>query len=444
MLLSALYRIITLERLKTKMKIPHWFNKGNKAHARKISKRSKRNLIGAAIVALIILGIGTPIILNNEQAASALRAGKKSDDDGHYSLAKQKLESAPQTFVRSSIKKQLATELARNRQLEDTQQKLNEAKRLLQENKPAEAQKILQGLQSDDTQSKQLVSLQKSAALQTGAENAESGGGSNGATGSPSGSTGTSSSGSSGGSPPAPGPLTGIGVVSFTASSSPATASTCNISGALTFSANGTGTVSTTWYLVSTKSSSQIDNQNDFTFTAAGNQSDSQSFSGTQGLEPGDSYRASVIIASASNPAITVVAGPITISSCAAPPALAAEQATPLMTAITPGTPTVYESQDSIFPNECSVQVTTPYSVNSSGTVEVVVLETSGSSIGYTYYDKNGVTSFNGAGSTSDTSYFRLPHLPGNAHYTTTVKLVEVSSPNTVFATTAPVSSACD
>ena len=150
-----------------------------------------------------------------------------------------------------------------------------------------------------------------------------------------------------------------------------------------------------------------------------------------------------VTITSVSSPSISVTAGPVTISSCAAPPSLAAEQTSAFMTSITPGSVSINQFHDSIFPNECSVQVTTPYSVNASGTVETIVTATSGYSIGYTYYDSNGATSFTGSGNTSDISYFRLPHLPGGAHYTVSVKLVEVSAPNTVYATAAPVDMAC-
>lgn len=410
---------------------------------------SKKLLFGVVVVVIITAGIGTYILLNR-QATTALLAGKKLDNSGHYAQARQKLESAPKILVQKSTKQQIATELARNQRLIDTQNKLAEVKRLLRENKPQEAQKILQSLPARSSQSSQVANLQKSITKQiTPAAGTSSTGETSASTGSSSNNPGTSSSGTAGGgtgggSSPATGPLTGLGVVSFTANASPATASTCNISGSLTFSTNGSGTVSTTWSLVSTKSTSQIDNPASFTFASAGNQSDSQRFSGTQGLEPGDSYQISVFIASTSNPNINVTAGPIAISSCAAPPALAAEQVTPFMTTITPGVPTVSQYQDSIFSNECSVQVTTPYSVNSSGTVEAIVMETSSSSIGYTYYDINGATAFNGPGSASDTSYFRLPHLPGGGHYTTIVKLVEVDSPNTVYGITAPISSSCD
>ncbi len=424
----------------------------------RITKKWRRVLISLGFAGLLLVALFGLHLYQNHQAETALHAATSLDDQGKYGDAKKTLDSVNKTLVSATVTHQIASEMDRNQKLTDTQRKLDEAKRLLQQNKPGEAQKILQDLQAslpsgnNQSSSSQIAALQHSATQGTSSssksQNASSGsGGQSSGGGSSSGSGGGGGSGgsSSGGgtAPPPPGPLTSISVASFTASSSSATASTCNITDSLTFSVNGSGTVSTTWSLFSTKTSSQTNNPTNFTFSAAGNQSDSFNFSGTQGLEAGDSYRVSATITSTSNPAITTTAGPITISSCAAPPALAAEQMPAYMTSITPGTPTLYQAHDGVFPNECSVQVTTPYSVNSSGTVEAIVMVTSGSSIGYTYYDKNGATAFSGSGSTSDTSYFRLPHLPGGGQYTVMVKLVEVSSPGSVYATTISQSMGC-
>jgi hypothetical protein len=312
------------------------------------------------------------------------------------------------------------------------------------------------GAVSSATQS-QLAGLQKTAQQQVTSTKPTSGGSGGGSTtGGSSGGGGASSGGggttggsgggsTSGGGGPNTGPLTSLGVVSFNAAASGGTAATCNINGSVTFSSDGSGSVIVTWSQYSNKTASQTQNPSQFSFAAAGNQSDGASFSGSQGLEPGDSYRILAVITSVSNPGVSVTAGPVTISSCAAPPALASEQQPASMTTITPGTPSVYQYQDGLFSNECSVQVSTPYSVNSSGTVQAIVLVTSSSSsIGYTYYDKNGATGFTGSGSTTDTSYFRLPHIPGGGHYTIQVKLVEVSAPGTIFAYTSSVTSSCD
>jgi len=406
--------------------------------------RSKKAMLAVAVLLVVIVGLGT-YALQNEQATAALHTGKKLDDVGQYDQAKQTLQSAGKTLVRASTKKQIAAELARNQKLAGAHQKLEEVKRLLAEHKPAEAQKILNEVQASSPpggDQNALASLQRSVTQQsTGSPSQTTPPHTGGSSTPPSSSGGATGSGTS---TPPPGPLTNLSVVSFTASASPAGASTCNISDSVTFSSNGSGTVTTTWSLMSAKSTSQIDNPNSFTFATAGSQSDSFNFSGTQGLESGDAYRVSVTITSTTNAAITVTTTPVTINSCAGPPGLAAEQAAPLMTTITPVTPSVYQYQDGIFSNECSIQVTTPYSVNSSGTVEAIVMVTSGSSVGYTYYDKNGTTAFSGPGSTSDTSYFRLPHLAGGGPYTIVVKLVEVSAPGTVYATTTPISSGCN
>ncbi len=421
--------------------------------------RHKWALLVVVILVLFLAGSGL-VVAENVQASQALKTAKKLDDSGQYAQAKQLLQSARRPLVRGSVQKQLTAELQRNQHLSDTKHLLDEVALLLKEHKTSEAQKLLQSLpattpDANAGNTNQITALQQTikqqtntgsgAASSTGAAAGKTSGGSASSGGNTSGTGGSSgNTGSGAGStPPPPGPLTSLSVVSFTASSAPSTASKCNISDALTFSANGSGAVTATWWLYSSKSTSGTNNANNFTFSAAGNQSDSFNFNGTQGLEAGDSYRIGVTIASVSSPSIFVTAGPITISSCAAPPSLAAEQVSAFMTSITPGTVSINQFRDTVFPNECSVEVTTPYSVNSSGTVEAIVMATSSYAIGYTYYDANGVTSFTGSGSTSDTSYLRLPHLPGGAHYNVTVKLVEVSAPNTVYATTAPVDMAC-
>ena len=414
------------------------------------------------LLSICLICAGFVLGFQNYYANAALHSAQKLDSVGQYSEAKKKLSAINQFAVFEGTRKQIQAEDHRNQQLAVVAQKLAEVQQLLKAHKTQAAESLLQSISKSTSNissvQTQVSQLQKSAQTQAGNTSA-SPSGSSSKSGSGSGSGGGNAgvgtggggaSGSGGGSgspggstPPPPGPMTSISVTSFTASAAAATASTCNISDSLTFSTNGSGSVTTTWSLFSTKSLSETVNPTTYTFSAAGSQSDSFNFSGTQGLEPGDSYRVSVTIVSTSNSSISTTAGPITLSNCAAPPSLAAEKVTPFMTTITPGTLSVYQAKDTIFPNECSVQVTTPYSVNSSGTVEAIVMVTSGESIGYTYYDSIGATSFNGSGSTSDTSYFRLPHLPGGGNYTITVKLVEVSSPGTVFATTSAISSGC-
>lgn len=410
----------------------------------------KKLPLGAVAISILIIILGL-YIFQNKEAAVTLEIGKKLDNTGRYAQARQELMSASKPLVRPSMKQQIAVELRRNQRLADIQSKLNEINSLLKQHNTAGAQKLLQSVRASlpvnsNKQSSQIAALQQTIKHFTPHNSSapSSSSASSNPPSSGSGSSGGSSDGSgSGGAPPA-GPMTSLSIVSLAANANPATASTCTISDLVTFSANGSGSVTVTWSLLSTKTTSQIVNPNTFNFPAAGSQTDNFNFSNTQGLESGDSYRVGVTVTSVSNPGISVTAGPVDLSSCAAPPALAAEQVAPFMTAITAGSVSVFQSQDGIFSNECSVEVTTPYSVNSSGTVEAIVMVTSGSSIGYTYYDKNGATAFNAPMSTSDTSFFRLPHLPGGGHYDIAVKLVEVSSPNTVVATTSPVDAACN
>jgi len=406
------------------------------------------------LVGLLMVSFGGFYLYQNTHAVSALQTAKSFDNKGQYGRAKQTLQSIHKTLVRASTKAQIQAELQRNQQLAETQQKIQEVQKLLGEHNAKAAQALLGQLKSTGVDNNnQLNDLQKAVAQQlstpkpgptkTGNGTTSSGGssGSTGGTGSGGGSGGGASSGSGGG--PNTGPLSSLNIVSFTASASAATAASCNITGSVTFGADGSGNVTVTWSQYSSKTVSQTQNPVNFSFPAAGTKADGVNFGGSQGLEPGDSYRISATITSASNPAISVTTSPVTISSCAAPPALASEQGSAFMTTITPGTPTIYQAHDGIFSNECSVQVSTPYSVNGSGTVEAIVLVTSGSSIGYTYYD-NSVTGFTSAGSATDTSYFRLPHLPGSGHYNIQVKLVEVSTSNTVYAYTSSLSSSCD
>ncbi len=422
---------------------------------------SKRVKLIFICLVIVIAGLFSGFyVYQNNLATSRLKAAKNLDGNKEYAAAKKTLDSINTVLVRGSTKKQIRSELKRNQQLAVVQQKLEEVQKLLSEHKTQAAQDLLKqlttsanGASTDATN--QIASLQKAATQQPSSTKPSSGGsstgsgggttgGGSGSSGGTGGSSGGSSGGGGGGSGPNTGPLTSFNVVSFNASTSGGTASTCNISGSLTFGADGSGSVIVTWSQYSTKTVSQTDNPDHFSFAAAGTQSDSFNFGGSQGLEPGDSYRILATITSVSNPGISITAGPVTLASCAAPPALAAEQQSPFMTAITPGTPSIYQYQDGVFSNECSVQVSTPYSVNAGGTVQAIVLVTSGGSIGYTYYDKSGATGFTGSGSATDTSYFRLPHLPGGGHYTIQVKLVEVSNPGTVYAYTSSLASNCD
>ena len=416
----------------------------------------------AGLAILIVMLTGGFYLYQNSHAVSELKAAKTLDAKGNYTAAKKTLGSINTILVRNATKAQIHSETLHNQQLVAVQQKLDTIKQLLKEHKGQAAQDLLKQLTSQPgvagtIDQHQVANLQQTAKQQTtsatkpssGASSgtgATSGGGTTqgGGTGGGANSGGGNSGGSGGGSGPNTGPLTSLNVVSITASASAATAATCNVHGSLSFSADGSGDVTVTWSQYSNKTVSQTDNPEHFNFAAAGTQSDSVSFGGSQGLEPGDSYRILATITSVSNPGISVTAGPATISSCAAPPALASEQQSPLMTTITPGTLSVYQAHDGVFSNECSVQVTTPYSVNGAGTVQAIVQITSGSSIGYTYYDSSGATGFTGSGSTANTSYFRLPHLPGGGHYTIQVKLVEVSVPGSVYALTSSVSSNCD
>jgi len=419
-----------------------------------IFKRPRIVLLSVAVAAALLLG--GFYLYQNSHALSKLKTAQTLDTKGQYAAAGKALVSINTLLVRSSTKIKIQAEVAHNRQLVTVQQKLDHVKQLLKEHKGQAAQDLLKQLQSEPgavsgLAQSQVADLQKAVQKQTTAApkpvssptSAGAGGTSGGSTqGNNTGGSGTPSGGGGGG--PNTGPLASLSVASFNASASGGSASTCNIHGSLTFGADGSGAVTVTWSQYSSKTLSQTDNPDHFNFAAAGSQSDSVNFSGSQGLELGDSYRILAVITSVSNPGISVTAGPMTIASCAAPPALASEQQSAFMTTITPGTPSVLQTQDGIFSNECSVQINTPYSVNSSGTVQAIVQVTSGSSIGYTYYDALGATGFTGSGNTTDVSYFRLPHLPGGGHYTIQVKLVEVSSPGSVYAYTAPVTSSCD
>ncbi len=234
--------------------------------------------------------------------------------------------------------------------------------------------------------------------------------------------------------------MSAIAVTAFSATSSPYNATSCALNQSVTFTTNGSGSVAVVWKVLSTKTSSYIDNPVVYNFSAAGSKTDAQHDT-AQGLEAGDSYRVSVTITSQANGAITTTAGPTVISSCAAPQALHQSLDPPYMSTITPGTLSSSNSQDGIFTNECSMVLQAPFSVNGSGSVEAVYTITSGSSGGATLYAST-THDFTVAGSDTDTSYIRMPHLNGGDMYSITVRLIEVDAQN-VYATAGPITSGC-
>jgi len=407
----------------------------------------------------IFLCIGGLFGYQNLHARSSLMAAQRLDDSGSISQAHTILAGTNHFLVLPNTAKAIATELQRNQKLADNLQKIAEAKKLLQEHKTDQALSILKSLQggsnaSNQTQTTQIASLQKSASqagsgsasggTKTGTtQKGSSGGGSSSGSGSGGGSNGgDTGGGGSGGSPapPPPGPMTHISINSFSAVSSGFSASACSISQTVNFGTDGSGNVTVTWKLLSTKTSSEINNAVSYSFSAAGSQADSGALQ-AQGLEPGDSYRVSVVVTDAADSAITATGGPTTVSSCAAPPSLMAASGASFMTAITAGTLSASQSQDSIFSNECSMILQTPFTVNSSGSVQPVYTITSGSSGGATLYSNNRYD-FTGSGSATDTSYTRMPHLNGGDIYTIHVTLYDLAD-HSVQGTGGPTSSAC-
>lgn len=400
------------------------------------------------VVALIVLGLlftgGGMTWYQNARAAHQLALAKQQDSNGKLNEAKTTLDRISQVLVFPGTQKDIQAEAKRNQTLLDTKRKLERVKQLLKENKTSEALNILKSVETDSTTpgaQHQEVAKLKQQAQQT-AKNA--GGNTPAPPPQHQGSGGTSSgAGTSGGgitTPPPPGPMTAISITAFSVGASPRNASSCIVSQSLTFSVNGSGSVNVVWKVLSTKTSSSINNPVPYTFSAAGSQSDGQNVI-LQGLEPGDSYRVSATVVSQSNGAIVASSGPTTISNCAAPPGLLPAQQPSTMTSITPGAASSTSVPDGLFVNECSITLHAPFSVNGSGTVQAVYTITSASSGGATLY-ANATSSFTGSGSATDTSYIRMPRLnPGDA-YTVSPRLINVGD-QTVAATAGSITSGC-
>lgn len=353
----------------------------------------------------------TTILYQNYHASSSLESAKKLDSEKNFRMAQQILTGTNRFFVLPSINDEILKELSLSYQLLKAQ----------------------------------TTSTQSTSRDSSGGQNSSTPISSNSLSSSPK-SSANSSTTSSHSSPvplsPSPtpqGPITRITINSLSAVPSVYTSSKCFIRKSVVFSSNGSGSVSVTWRTLSIKTSSAIYNPINYNFSKSGSQTDSQNES-WQGLEPGDSYQFSVTITDQANPSINTSAGPVTISSCAAPPALMSPGQPSLMTSITPGMVSVSQSQDHLFINECSMVLQQPFSVNASGSVQAIWVITSSSSGGATLY---GTTrhDFSGAGSDTDTSYIRMPHLNVGDHYNITSKLVDLG--NQSITATASFTSEC-
>lgn len=415
--------------------------------------------IGAVIVVCLVC-VGS---FQNYRADGMLHIAQKSDNSGSYSQAQKELRSINQFAVLPSIRKEIQLEQQRNKRLLVAGQKLREVQQLLKEHKTKAAEQLLKsvssqtgnlspGLQAQVTQIQKTVVKQTtgkssghsgSSASSSGASTGKPGG-SKGGGGSPGGGSGGSGGsgggGSSGGG--SNGPMTAITINSFSTSVSARNASMCNMYESVNFSVNGSGSVQVTWEEFSARTSSALDNPATYTFSTAGSKTDTPGNFGIQGLEPGDSYRVSVTITDKSNPSITTTAGPMTFSSCAASQSLQSPGQQSFMThAVTSTNLSVSQSQDSLFSNECSMNLQSSFSVNGPGSVQVVYAITSAYSIGATLYSSQQ-EDFTGSGSSSDSSYIRMPHLPGGGNYTVTAKFNVLGDPSH-DATSGPITAAC-
>jgi hypothetical protein len=409
-----------------------------------LRKLSYRWLI---VIGLVILSLlGGLVWFQTARATNQVHTAQQQDTAGKLSEAKKTLNGISTLLVLPHTQRSVRDEQHRNQVLTDNQHTIERAKQLLKENKTDEALKLLNGLQKDpnkatsDQTQQQVATLKQQAGQQTGGTSHGSSGGS---TSQPSGggSTGGGTTGGGGSSPPPPpppGPLTAISVTSFSVTPSPRTASSCMIGVSVSFSTNGSGTVNVTWQRLSTKTSSGINNPVAHTFSGAGTQTDSENDI-MQGLEPGDSYRVSAILASQTNPAITTTAGPITVSNCAAPQALLPAQEPSYLTQITPGSLSASSMPDNLFPNECSLTITAPFSVDAAGSVQVVYTLTSGASIGATLY-AGSVHNFTSQGPATDTGYIRMPHLPGGGGYSILATFIDSGDHSITATATTTVS----
>jgi hypothetical protein len=412
--------------------------------------------VGSAVfVILVICMVG----VQNFRADASLGTSQKADNSGHYTLAKNDLTSISQFAVLPKIRARIHTEQQRNRQLIATELKLQEVQKLLKENKPQAAESLLKSIGSatNNTPSlnTQVAALQKTAQTQTtksttktqassGSSTSSSSSSSSG-TGTNGGGASTSGGGGSGGTPtpPAPSPMSAITINSFSPSVSPRNATTCSLYESVNFSVNGSGSVTVTWEQLSAKTSSSIDNAVTYSFTAAGSQVDTPGNTVMQGLESGDSYRISVVITDTSNNAVTATAGPVTFSSCAAAqPLQSPGQASFMSSSVSPTSLTASQSQDTLFPNECSMNLQSAFTVGGPGSVQVVYTITSSFSIGATLYSSQQEDS-TGPSAESDSSYIRMPHLPGGGSYSVTATFNVLGDPSH-NATTGPVTVACD
>ncbi len=414
--------------------------------------KQKPVVLYLAAAALLIIIVASLVGWQNVRAVHALHMAQRQDSTGKITQATTTLAHAPKVLVFPHITHQLNVESAHNKALVDTAAKLAKAQQLLKEHRTSEALSLLKSISSNAgaAASSQVQSLQKTAQQQnssTTKTSSGSGSGSGGTSsgGSSSGSGGGGSGGSGGGTgggttPPPPGPMTQLSISNFSATTSPRNSTSCTLNTSATFTTDGTGNVQVVWKVLSNRTSSFINNPDNYSFSAAGSQTDTYA-TGLQGLESGDSYRAYAVVTNSSNGSITATAGPVTLGTCAAPQALLTASQPSYMTQITPGTLGVNQVQDGIFTNECSMTLHVPFSVNSSGSVQAVYTITSGSSGGATLYSINS-ESFTGPGSDSDTSYIRMPHLNGGDSYSITVKIIDLGD-QSIYGTAGPVSSGC-
>jgi len=402
----------------------------------RLFKHSRRwyFLVGRA---LLLSGTLTLIAYQNIHAELSLQSARHSDDKGQLSSAKSTLHSISHFLVLPGITNDLNKEQTRNQQLISKHTETTDG---------STAQTETSGSSSKTSPTPQKPGTQqptgKPGTTQTGSPTGKTGGTGSSSGGTTSGSTSGGTPGSSGGggaTPPPPGPMSQISAsLSITASAYSATE--CSISQTVNFSVDGSGSVSVTWKVLSNRTSSAIDNPVSYSFSTAGSKSD-HIVNTWQGLESGDSYRISAIVTDTANASVTTTAGPYTVSSCAAPQALMTGSGTSYMTHIAPGTLSGSQYQDSIFSNECSMTFQEPFSVDGAGSVQAVYVITSGSSGGQTLYS-NTRQDFSGAGSTTDTSYTRMPHLNSGDIYTINVTLYDLAN-HSIIGTAGPITSGC-
>jgi len=390
------------------------------------------------------------VAYQNIHAELSLQSARRSDDKGQLGTAQSTLKSASHLLVLPGLIGSLNAEQTRNKQLiskqhTESQSALSasnqESRTSSSGTSTANPQKTTpqQTTAKGDTAKGGTSTNKTSGGSTSGTSSSGTSGSGNGGGISGSGGGGTTSGGGGGGTTPPPGPMSHI-TASLSVTANAYTASQCSINQTVHFSVDGSGSVSVTWKVLSNRTSSSIDNPVNYNFSAAGSNSDN-TVNSWQGLESGDSYRISAVVTDTADTSITTTAGPFTVGSCAAPPQLMAANGTSYITHITPGTLSGSQYQDPIFSNECSITFQEPFGVDGAGSVQAVYVITSSSSGGATLYSNNR-HDFPGAGSDTDTSYTRMPHLNGGDIYTINATLYDLAN-HFIVGTAGPIVSGC-